>query len=165
MFGEWAEYYVHSGRGRSIDRSEVMEILTRADAANLVLQPNNSQDMAFLCCCCGCCCGVLKGLQRYPKPSEIVASAFIATLQPEVCQGCWVCLERCQMQALAEENDHIVLNPNRCVGCGLCVTTCPSGALTLRRRPDREPSHIPVNMNATWHAIAQAQTAARDEMP
>ena len=75
MFGEFADYYVRSGRGRSIDRSEVMEILARADAANLVLQPTNSRDIAAICCCCGCCCGILEGLQSHPKPSEIVAAS------------------------------------------------------------------------------------------
>ena len=61
VFGEWADFYVRDGRGRSIDRSEVFEILDRADAANLVLQPSNSVDPSFICCCCGCCCGILSG--------------------------------------------------------------------------------------------------------
>ena len=159
MFGEFADYYVRGGRARSIDQSEVMEILAKADAANLVLQPSNSRDIAFLCCCCGCCCGILRGLQRHPRPSEIVASSFIAKLEPETCQACWVCLERCQMQALAEEGDRVALNTDRCIGCGLCVSTCPSGALTLVRTPDREPTQIPVNMDATWRTISQAQAA------
>lgn len=128
----------------------------------LVLQPNNSQDIAFLCCYCGCCCGVLKRLQRHPNPSEIVASAFIAALKPEVCLGCLLCLERCQMQALVKEEDHVKLNKERCIGCGLCVTTCPSGALTLMRRSDLAHSRIPVNMDATWRAIVKAQTEERN---
>jgi ferredoxin len=162
FFGEWAEFHVRDGRARPIDRSEVTEILARADAANLVLQPNNSQDMVFLCCCCGCCCGVLKRLQKHPNPSRIVASAFINTLKPELCQGCGTCLGRCQMQALSKEADHIVLNLDRCIGCGLCVTTCPSGALALIRRAGGEQSHIPVTMDATWRAIVQAQAMGRD---
>ncbi len=159
MFGDWADYYVHGGRGRYIDQSEVKEILTRADAANLVLQPTNSRDIAAICCCCGCCCGVLEGLKSHPRPSEIVASSFIANLESETCQGCWVCLERCQMQALAEDGDRVALITDRCIGCGLCVSTCPSGALTLVRRLDREPTQIPVNMDATWRTISQAQAA------
>ena len=162
FFGEWAEFHVRDGRARPIDRSEVTEILARADAANLVLQPNNSQDMVFLCCCCGCCCGVLKRLQKTPNPSEVVASAFIATLKPEVCQGCWTCLERCQMQALSKEGDHIALNLDRCIGCWLCETTCTGGALTLRRRADTEHSRIPINMDATWREIMQGQAVERD---
>jgi electron transport complex protein RnfB len=157
IFGEWADYYVRDGRGRSIDRSEVMDILTRADAANLVLQPNNARDISFICCCCGCCCGILKGLQSHPRPSEIVASSFIAEVEPALCEGCWVCVERCQMQALAEDGDRVALDTDRCIGCGLCVSTCPSGALTLVRKPDSERTHPPITMDATWRTIVQAQ--------
>ena len=162
LCGEWAEFYVRDGRARPIDRSEVSEILARADAANLVLQPNNSRKIVFLCCCCGCCCGVLKTLQKHPSPAKVVASAFIATLTPEACQGCWTCLERCQMQALSKDGDHIKLNTDRCIGCGLCVTTCPGEALTLRRRTDIEHSSIPINMDATWREIMQGQATGKD---
>jgi electron transport complex protein RnfB len=157
MFGEWADYYVYGGRARVIDPFEVKEILTRADAANLVLQPSNSMESVFICCCCGCCCGILKGLQGHPRPSEIVASSFIARLEPEACQGCWVCVERCQMQALAEDGDRVALNSDRCIGCGLCVTTCPSGALALVRKSDSERILPPITLDATWRMIAQAQ--------
>ena len=159
VFGEWADYYVRGERGRYIDESEVWDILARADSANLVLQPTNSREVAAICCCCGCCCGVLGGLQRHPKPSEIVASAFIATLEPETCEGCRVCLERCQMQALTEDGDRVALNSDRCIGCGLCVSTCPSGALTLVRKPDSERTQPPMTMDATWRTIAEAQAA------
>lgn len=157
MFGDFADYYVRGGRGRSIDRAELMEILARADAANLVLQPTNSQDITAICCCCGCCCGVLRGLQNHPKPAEAVANSFIAQLEPEACQGCWTCVERCQMQALAEEGDLVTLNADRCIGCGLCVSTCPSGALRLVRKLASERTSPPTTLDATWRIIAQAQ--------
>ena len=157
LFGEWADYYVYGNRARAIDRSEVMEILKRADAANLVLQPSNSMDSSFICTCCGCCCGILRGLQSHPRPSEIVASSFIARLEPEACQGCWVCVGRCQMQALAEDGDRVALNADRCIGCGLCVTTCPSGALALVRKSGSERMQPPPTLDATWQVIAQAQ--------
>jgi ferredoxin len=157
LFGDFADYYVRGGLGRPIDRSELIEILARADAANLVLQPTNSQNISAICCCCGCCCGVLHGLQNHPKPAEAVASPFIAQLDPEACQGCWTCVERCQMQALAEEGDRITLNADRCIGCGLCVSTCPSGALRLVRKPASERTPPPTTMNAAWRIIAQAQ--------
>ncbi len=161
MFGDFADYYVRDGRGRAIDRSEVREILARADAANLVLQPTNSQYIGAICCCCGCCCGVLRGLQRRPKPVEAVASSFIARLDPEMCQGCWTCLERCQMQAFAEDGDRVALDADRCIGCGLCVSTCPSGALTLARKPGSELTEIPATMDDAWRTIIEARAQAR----
>jgi len=39
FFGDWADYYVSTGRGRAISREEVFAILRQANEANLVLQP------------------------------------------------------------------------------------------------------------------------------
>ena len=155
IFGDWADYYVRNGLGRYIDQAEVMEILTMADKANLVLQPNNSRDIVFLCCCCGCCCGVLTRLKLHPRPSEVVASPFIAGHEPETCEGCGVCVDRCQMGALTLEDDRVVLNPDRCIGCGLCVSTCPTGSLTLVRKPASEQIKVPITMDATWRELSQ----------
>jgi NAD-dependent dihydropyrimidine dehydrogenase PreA subunit len=157
IFGEWADYYVRTGRGKSLDRSEMIELLVKADQANLVLQPSNSREVQFICCCCGCCCGVLRGLKSHPRPADVTTSAFIDRLDPAACQGCWTCLERCQMDALAAEEDHIMLKSERCIGCGLCVTTCPSEALSLERKPESAMTRVPVTLDATWRIIAQDQ--------
>jgi ferredoxin len=155
MFGDWADYYVRNGLGRSINQAEVMDILSRADDANLVLQPSNSKDIAFLCCCCGCCCGVLLRLKAHPRPSEAVASPFIAEAEPETCEACGVCVERCQMEALRVDDNQVILDSGRCIGCGLCVSTCPSGSLTLVRKPAGEQINVPVNMDDTWREISR----------
>jgi Fe-S-cluster-containing hydrogenase component 2 len=161
VFDEWADYYIRDGRGRSIDYSEVKEILARADDANLVLQPTNSKDVAAICCCCGCCCGVLHGLQSHPKPAEAVTNSFITRFDAELCDGCWDCLDRCQMQALAEDGDRVSLTADRCIGCGLCVTTCLRGALTLIRKPEPDLMPVPDSMDETWRIISQTQTESR----
>jgi len=155
IFGDWADYYVRNGLGRYIDQAEVMEILTEADKANLVLQPSNSRDIAFICCCCGCCCALLNRLKLHPKPSEQVASPFISKAEPETCDGCGVCVNRCQMEALSLEDDRVVLDPARCIGCGLCVSTCPTGSLTLVRKPDSQQIKVPITMDATWRELSQ----------
>lgn len=155
MFGDWADYYVRNGLGRYIDQTEVMEILTEADKANLVLQPSNSRDISFLCCCCGCCCALLGRIKLHPKPSEQVASSFMAKAEPETCEGCGVCVDRCQMEAIALADDRMVLNSARCIGCGLCVSTCPTGSLTLTRKPASQQIKVPITMDATWRELSQ----------
>ena len=155
IFGEWADYYVRNGIGRYIDQSEVEEILTIADKANLVLQPNNSREMVVMCCCCGCCCGILTRLKSHPRPSELVVSPFRARHESERCEGCGTCVERCQMDALIFEGDRVVLNSHRCIGCGLCVSTCPTGSLTLARKPASEQIKIPISMDVTWRELSQ----------
>jgi NAD-dependent dihydropyrimidine dehydrogenase PreA subunit len=154
IFGEWADYYVRNGIARYIDQSEVSNILTIADKANLVLQPNNSREMVVMCCCCGCCCGILTRLKSHPRPSELVASPFRARHESESCEGCRACVDRCQMNALILEGDRVVLNSPRCIGCGLCVSTCPTGSLTLVRKPANEQIKMPINMDATWRELS-----------
>lgn len=157
VFGEWADFYARTGRGRHVDRAEVEAILVRADEANLVLQPSNSQKLGFVCCCCGCCCGVLRGLKRYPKPSEAVASSFVATYDPEACNDCQTCLDRCQMGALSAAEYGIKLDADRCIGCGLCASTCPTGALRLARKPEADQILVPEDVSTTWRLLSEAR--------
>jgi H+/Na+-translocating ferredoxin:NAD+ oxidoreductase subunit B len=157
MFGDWADYYVRNGRGRTIDQAEVFALLAQADAHNLVLQPTQSQRTAAICMCCGCCCGVLGWLKRQPKPAEAASSAFIARFDAALCVGCETCLDRCQMEALRADGDRVALNADRCIGCGLCVSTCPSGALSLQRKPGGEHVQLPPDLSATWREIAREQ--------
>jgi Fe-S-cluster-containing hydrogenase component 2 len=157
MFGDWADLYVRTGRGRAIDQAEVFEILTRADAHNLVLQPSHSEQASFICTCCGCCCGVLQGIKRHPRPAEVVSSAFIARYDAGLCQGCEACLERCQMDALTPDDGIVAFDAGRCIGCGLCVSTCPSGALTLERKPGSEQIELAPDLSTTWRQLAAEQ--------
>jgi electron transport complex protein RnfB len=155
IFGEWADYYVRNGIARYIDQSEVSNILTMADKANLVLQPNNSRELVVMCCCCGCCCAILTRIKSHPRPSELVASPFRARHEPESCAGCGTCIDRCQMDALIFEGGRVVLNSHRCIGCGLCVSTCPTRSLTLERKPASEQIKAPISMDATWRELSQ----------
>lgn len=152
VFGDWADYYVRNGFARAIDRAELAQILARADQANLVLQPSNSKDIAFLCCCCSCCCGVLRRLQAQPRPSEVVLNAFIARHDPDACLDCGTCTQRCPMQALMQVEGDVRFNPDRCIGCGLCVSVCPNDALRLARKPKPAPAVVHADITALWKA-------------
>lgn len=157
VFGKGVDYYQRNGLGRSISQKEALDILKEADKAGLVLQPSNSQKIVNICCCCGCCCGVLRTVKRHPKPASVVSSAFVATSTPETCEGCGVCVERCQMDALRMEEDKAVLDVDRCIGCGLCVSTCPSGTLTLVRKPESEQPEVPRNFRGALMKLARVR--------
>ncbi len=157
MFGDWADFYARTGRGRYIDRAEVLALLALADAHNLVLQPSHSERASFMCLCCGCCCGVLGWIKRQPVPAEAVSSAFIARYDADLCQGCETCLDRCQMDALSPDDGIVAFDADRCIGCGLCVSTCPSGALSLQRVPGRERIRLAPDLSTAWREIAQEQ--------
>jgi electron transport complex protein RnfB len=145
VFGAAAEFYVRNGLGRAITRDEALDVLKQSDAAGLVLQPNNARALGNICACCGCCCGVLRSAKRHPRPAEILSSAFRVVLNAEACQGCGICVDRCQMDALSLVDGRAALRGERCIGCGLCVTTCPAGALTLERKPASEQPYVPRN--------------------
>jgi len=151
QFGMAAQYYLDNGLGRKIGRDEVYEVLRRAETAALVLSPNNAKDLSNICCCCSCCCGVIRNLTKFERPAEIACSGYRAVLDPELCNNCEICLDRCQMAALKTGDNHVSLLPHRCIGCGLCVSSCSSEALSLVPRPDApEP---PANIAATLMQI------------
>ncbi len=150
IFGSGADYYVRNGIGRYITRHEALEILKTADATGLVLQPGNAQNAANICCCCGCCCGVLRTLNKMPRPVEYVSSPFFAEVDEENCEGCEVCSDRCQVYAFSYQMGKAHLNKDRCIGCGLCVTTCPTDALKLVRKASVDQPEVPKNTRDTY---------------
>ena len=160
MFGDWADYYIREGKGRTIDRSEVLDILAGADRDNLVLQPSNSRDVAAICCCCRCCCGVLKRLIRHPRPAEAVHSPFAVEFHQDKCIGCNTCIERCSMKAFESTGNIVEFDPIRCIGCGLCVSTCPVDALHLVRKANTRTIRIPDTMDDTWREITETRSRA-----
>ncbi len=58
-------------------------------------------------------------------------SNYEAVIDADSCTSCKLCLERCQMEAIAEGADTYAVIDGRCIGCGLCVADCPTSAITL----------------------------------
>lgn len=143
VFNQTADYYVRNDMAREIDLEEALDILRLADEHGLVLQPGNSKKVINICCCCGDCCEALQMAKRHPQPATILASPYFARFDPDLCNDCYTCTTRCQMEALEMGDDGLVLYEHRCIGCGLCVTTCTTGALTLARKPDEEQPVVP----------------------
>lgn len=132
VFGPFATaYYVENGIGRRISVKECLEILDKAEEAALVLYPSNSEDIINICCCCSCCCNELRALKMHERPADQVLSTYMATIDPDLCTACGICLERCQMEALIEGEECVEVNAARCIGCGLCASTCPDDAVRM----------------------------------
>ena len=72
------------------------------------------------------------------SPAAAVQSNYFAQVDPDVCIGCEVCIDRCQMDAIEIIDEVAHINRNRCIGCGLCVTTCSADAASLIRKPEGE---------------------------
>jgi len=134
--GNLAHTAVRNSLGRSIDLEEAMSILGKNQKEGLVLQPSNTEQVDFICSCCGCCCGMLRMHKSIPKPLDFWVSNFYARVDTGICEGCGNCEKRCQVGAikLSEKNRQASIDLNRCVGCGLCVPVCPQKAITLQKK-------------------------------
>jgi Fe-S-cluster-containing hydrogenase component 2 len=157
-FGSAAFHYLRTGNGRALTQAEALALLERAAAAGLVLQTSNSRHSAFICACCGCCCGVLRHLKQHPRPGEIFSSPYRAAYDPARCADCGLCVDRCQVGALAaDDGGAVTLLAERCIGCGLCVVACPTGALSLERKPDSEQPPVPAGLAQAYLNLAWAR--------
>ncbi len=133
-FGKFAQFYIDNKLGRRITTDEAMKILDVAEESALVLSPSNTQKLEFICCCCSCCCPVLRSAKILPKSKYVITSYYQAKIDPDLCSGCSLCIERCQVDAIKEVDGHSEIKDEKCIGCGLCVATCPEEAISLTGR-------------------------------
>jgi electron transport complex protein RnfB len=151
IFGSAAEHHLNLGLARSITKEEAFDILGKAEEAGLVLQPENTQRPHYICCCCGDCCAILATLKKFPFPAELYATNFYAEVDHELCTGCEICVDQCQLDAMEMANDVATVNNDRCIGCGNCVVNCTSDAIRLQKKD--EESLPPVNAKALYMNI------------
>ena len=161
VFGAHAEYYIERNMARAITVEQADAILDEAAKAGLVSQPFNSINPGGMCNCCGDCCGVLRALNKQPKPADMVISNYFAAVKAEDCIGCGTFLDRCQMRALTLNPDSVAeVNLDRCIGCGLCVTTCPTEALTLETKPQDQRKEPPASNLEQMTQLAESRGAS-----
>ena len=129
--GDAASFMMAKGVARELDRKEMVEYVSRAEQAGMVLQPANTQAPEFICCCCGCCCGVLTAAKKFPNPAEFLQTNFYASIDAEKCTACGTCMELCQMDALIPVNNHTEVLGSHCIGCGVCLNACVTDAISL----------------------------------
>jgi ferredoxin len=136
MVGPMAEYYLENKIGRQITLEEAMKIISESHEAGLVTQTQSVTRPFMICNCCKCCCGFLGAVRRTPFPAKLVVSNHLTNVDPEKCTGCEDCIENCQVQAIAMNDDGVAqIDYDRCIGCGLCISTCPEDALSLILKP------------------------------
>ncbi len=139
---------------QSITQDEALAKLKSAAEAGLVHSVNNTQDgNYYLCNCCTCSCGILRGMADMGIANVVARSAFVNVVNEDLCQGCEMCIDDCQFDALTMSETALLIeiNTTSCVGCGVCVPACPDEALSLVRRPEDEVLPIP-DTEADWMA-------------
>jgi electron transport complex protein RnfB len=104
------------------------------------------------CNCCGCCCGVLHGQKLAGVSEGAQRSNYRAVISPDECIACGACIDRCPVDAIAEDenNDNKSrVERAKCIGCGVCVIGCPTDAIELVPVSAEEWFHTPSSM-AEW---------------
>ena len=132
-----AQCFLDAGLGRQVSKEVALEVLKKNEEDGLVFNPSNAQKADTLCSCCSCCCEQLSNIAKWSDPALIVATNHFAEIDPELCTGCELCIDRCQMGAISLEGDVSIVERRRCIGCGVCIISCPSKARKLVKK-DKE---------------------------
>ena len=141
---------------QSVTQAAALQALDQAEEVGLVHTVSNiAAGVHYVCNCCGCCCTILRGITQFGIEHSVARANYYAVVNPEECNGCGTCEERCQVGACRVENDVAVVDLTRCLGCGLCVTGCPDEAVKLELKPDSEIITPPENYNAWEQARLQ----------
>lgn len=139
-----------SPTGRVITKEEAYALLKKTEELGLVHMTSNIQNGQFwICNCCKCCCGPLRSINEMGIPAgDVINSHYYAEIDQELCIACGLCAdERCQVQAISEEDGTYTVTRKQCIGCGLCITTCPTDAIRLIRKSPDEMVTPPVTEN------------------
>jgi ferredoxin len=145
--------------GEVVSVERALRILEECEAAGLVHTVSNVQGgWSWLCNCCSCCCEWLRAYTEFRLDTAVVRN-YRAALDGGLCSGCDVCVERCQVAAIASADPVVAVSRETCIGCGLCVSTCPTGALRLERLAEAEVT-LPPRDAAEWEAERLEGTSA-----
>ena len=133
-----ASYAISRGTGRPLTKLEALEIVRKAEEEGLIHTTFNQRSVDHIICnCCGCCCQFLPILIKQGI-SIVAPSRFKAEVNPDLCNSCEACLERCYFGAIemvpreGDEEELIAqVNAETCLGCGLCKVTCPTEAISI----------------------------------
>jgi len=136
-FGKRGEFAAERLGGRKVSKEEAMRILDKAEEAGLVhMSRNTTDEIDFLCNCDRWHCNEIKGVLRQPKPGLVFNSGFKPQFDPERCNSCEICVDRCPSGALKMGEENVpVVNLDRCFGCATCAAGCDQEAIVMEPKP------------------------------
>jgi len=157
MLNQTPGAFDNSSHIRALTLEEALDTLQVAADAGLVHSVSNNQHgESYICNCCTCSCGILRGISELGIANAVARSAFVNTVNEDLCLACGDCLEYCQFNALSIDLTAQV-DQLHCVGCGVCVQACPEDALILVRRPEADVLPVPTSKSEWMQQRATAR--------
>ncbi len=158
----------HTPLGETVlGREEALELLGKLERSGHVhlafygfTMSADSPQFVGTCNCCSCCCGVFHGQEIAGVSEGPQRSNYRAIIDAEECIACGACIERCPVDAIAEDEDgKSRVDRAECIGCGVCVIGCPVDAIKLEPVSEEEWFHVPSSM-AEWEEMRLRNLAA-----
>ncbi len=131
----WPERY--KGGVQFLTGDEAKEWLTYWDKQGMVhMIMNYGGQIGGICNCDYPDCSIIRYRLDYGLDNALIKGHYVASVDYDKCNGCGVCVQRCQFGALKFEItiDRVNIDQYRCFGCGVCATGCPRGAISLADR-------------------------------
>lgn len=125
------KYIVDRKIGKQITLEEGYALLEECETAGLIPTAGRKGKPKQLCMCTARECIILRAQVLYGYDLWD-RSRFDARVDPDKCEACETCVERCQMGAIAMDDNGAVVDTDKCFGCGLCAITCPADALHMK---------------------------------
>jgi NAD-dependent dihydropyrimidine dehydrogenase PreA subunit len=151
-FGDFSLGIAKEGKGRTVSREELHDIVEERWAKNLVFFTSNvvPSSQTVICTCCDCCCRGLKIHNSFSR-NLIAPPHVIAEVDESLCNSCGKCVKVCNTYAHSLENRKHGYNQELCVGCGNCVIACKNKAIRMKenmlyRPPSRSYTRLILNM-------------------
>jgi len=136
------------GGRNQVTHQQALDSCDKMEDYGLIHMSPNTAQITSTCNCCECCCEIIYGFKKLANVWELISpSRYRAVIDPEKCQGCQTCVERCHFDAVemkktpgSKKMKAFIINEH-CMGCGLCIFKCPNQAMQLEIV--RPPAHIP----------------------
>jgi len=122
-----------------LDREEAIARLEKHNRAGRV-STVWFQPVPYVCAICSCetpQCGGLRLRNDFGLMS-VYKGEYLIHLDPDMCQGCKLCVSMCQFGALrySPSLKRVLVDNMKCFGCGLCRHACKFDALQLVPREE-----------------------------
>ncbi len=112
----------------------LVPMVGRVKIDNYIWGVRDRGKLVTICFCCQCCCTILTSLKYFPEDaldSLVALKGLHIETDPDLCDGCGLCMDPCPANALKVENLKIIRDVHKCKSCGRCVTVCPKHAVRV----------------------------------